>query len=319
MLFIVVWESPYTQLDRTTADRYRGVMLSDPFAAVLAVGKNLGIAISTDGVGSKLYVAEKLDKYDTLGIDCVAMNVNDVLCVGAKPISMVDYISLKSEDISRLPDLIKGLVEGAKLAGISISGGETSQIDSFDMVGTCIGTVELDKVITGSRIECGDALIGYESSGIHSNGISTALNVLSLAGYGINKYIPELERTLGEELLTPTTIYTDVVADLREKVDVRGMVHITGGGMMNLLRTGSGYDIQHLPRWPAIFDIIYHIGEVSLVDMYKIFNMGIGLCVVVPHNDIIDALKVGPVNNMNSWYLGHVSNNKRLLIGSTYL
>ena len=163
--------------------------VAEPYAAVLDLGANLGLAIATDGVGTKLLVAEALGKYDTVGIDCVAMNANDILCVGAEPVAMVDYAAVKSTNNDQLFELAKGLVDGARLAHISIPGGETAQVaemlaggaEAFDLVGTCVGTVPLDAVITGERVAPGDALIGYASTGIHSNGLTLARRVFERA------------------------------------------------------------------------------------------------------------------------------------------
>ena len=198
------------------------------FANVLDVGGPQAIAISTDGVGTKAIVAQMLDKYDTVGIDCVAMNVNDIICVGAEPIAMVDYIAIEAADDRLLSEIGKGLVEGARQANIVVPGGEISQIPQiirserpgfgFDLVGTCIGTVDRDRLITGATIEPGDVIVGLASSGIHSNGFTLARKALFDGGrFRPDQHVGELGRSLGEELLEPTRIYVpEVMPMLRE-------------------------------------------------------------------------------------------------------
>src|ERR671925_1830339 len=188
------------------------------YANVIDIGHGIGVAISTDGVGSKLLVAQLMDRYDTVGIDCIAMNANDVLCVGARPLSVVDYLAVQVPEGRLLEQLGKGLYEGAKQANITIAGGELAQIgemikgvrdgDAFDLAATCVGTVPLDRILVGQHIEEGDVLIGMASTGIHSNGLTLARRVLlDQEGLRIDQYIPELGRRLGEELLAPTRIY----------------------------------------------------------------------------------------------------------------
>jgi phosphoribosylformylglycinamidine cyclo-ligase len=270
------------------------------FANVLDIGNNMGLAISTDGVGTKALIAQMMDKYDTIGIDCVAMNVNDVLCVGAEPISMVDYIAVQKISSRMVEELGKGLYEGAKQANISICGGEMAQIremikgkrrnKAFDIAGTCVGLVPLDRIIVGEDIHEGEAIVGFKSSGIHSNGMTMARRVLfKEAGFSVDKYFPEFKRTLGEELLEPTRIYAREVAELlHSDVKVKGLMHITSDGLLNLSRVKAevGYRITALPAPPAIFAAIQKYGRVSDEEMFRVFNMGIGFCVIVPQADV---------------------------------
>ena len=267
------------------------------FANVLQLSSDIGLAISTDGVGTKLLVAQALGKYDTVGIDCVAMNVNDVLCVGATPASMVDYIAVSTMDPGVLGEIAKGLHDGARLAGINIPGGEIAQIRellressdrrySFDLVGTCIGTVHPQKLIVGRDIEPGDLIVGIESSGLHSNGFTLARRTLRLGEdneSGFLQYSSELGRTLGEELLTPTSIYVpEVLATLKADIAVKGLIHITSDGLLNLQRVASetGYVIEApLPPQP-IFAMIQQGGNVDEAEMFRVFNMGTGFCVI---------------------------------------
>ena len=191
------------------------------FANVIDIG-GIGLAICTDGVGSKSIIAQMMSRYDTIGIDCVAMNVNDAICVGARPISMVDYIAIEKADADILGAIAIGLAEGAKQAGISISGGEISPLKDvmrgFDLVGMAVGIVPLDRIITGRDLAPGDVIIGLESSGIHSNGLTLARHVFfERAGLSIDHVFPELGTTLGEELLRPTLIYVPEILDIIEQ------------------------------------------------------------------------------------------------------
>jgi phosphoribosylformylglycinamidine cyclo-ligase len=288
--------------------RYRSALDFGYFATVLDMGNNLGLALSSDGVGTKLLVAEMLDKYDTVGIDCVAMNVNDLLCVGAEPLAMLDYIAVQEADPAMLEAIGKGLYEGARQANISIPGGEIAQVRElitgvregrgFDLAGACVGIVPMDRIIIGQDIQPGDVVIGLRSSGIHSNGLTLAREVFfKRAGYPVNKHVPELGRTIGEELLEPTRIYVrEVMELLRSGVTVRAMAHITSDGLLNLARVQApvGYVLDALPTPPPIFALLQRLGEVSDEEMFQVYNMGIGFCVVVAgeHADrTLDALK----------------------------
>ena len=288
------------------------------YAAVLDLGNNLGIAVSTDGVGSKLLIAEAMGRYDTVGIDCVAMNVNDVLCVGAEPIAMVDYIAVEAARGEVLEQIGRGLYEGARLANISIPGGELAQLPDIirgakeggglDLVGTCIGVVGMDRVITGDEIQPGDVLIGIASSGIHSNGLTLARKaLLDRAGFSLHEIPPGLTRPLGEELLEPTVIYVPwILALLRSGATVRGLAHITGDGLLNLRRIGRdiGWDIEWLPEPPPIFRLIQQAGSVATGEMYAVFNMGVGFCVVVPEDEASATVEFLKSRGAVSWPLG---------------
>ncbi|MGN6201589.1 MAG: phosphoribosylformylglycinamidine cyclo-ligase [Solirubrobacterales bacterium] len=273
------------------------VPLPGHYASVIRFDERNGIAFSTDGVGTKLVVAEELGKFDTVGIDCVAMNVNDVICVGAEPLAMVDYIAVDKADPGVCEEIGVGLARGAELAGIEITGGELAQLGELvrgvDVSGACIGRVGLDAIIDGSAVEPGDVVIGLPSTGIHSNGYTLARSALE--GIGLDED-PEgrLGRPLGEELLTPTQIYVKPIVELlRSEVDVRGLAHITSGGTENLLRLAAdvGYEIDDpLPPQP-IFELIRERGEVAEEEMSRVFNMGCGFCVVVPAADEAAALE----------------------------
>jgi phosphoribosylformylglycinamidine cyclo-ligase len=281
------------------------------YANVLDLGNNLGLAISTDGVGTKIIVAEQLGKYDTIGIDCVAMNVNDVVCVGAEPIAMTDYIAVASADGNMLSQLAIGLRRGAELSRMTIPGGEIAQIRELvrgiDIVGTCVGTVAIDKVITGAGVQPGDAIIGFASSGIHSNGLTLAREVLvGDDPKRMFKHIEEFGRTLGEELLEPTTIYVSLALELLKSVDVRALAHITSDGLLNLARIDAtvGFEIDSLPDTPPVFEMIQRVGGVSAADMYLVYNMGIGFTAIVPEQDAVRAIAIAGQLGIAAWRIG---------------
>jgi phosphoribosylformylglycinamidine cyclo-ligase len=261
------------------------VPLPGHYASVIEIGPNAGIALSTDGVGTKLLIAEELGRFDTVGIDCVAMNVNDVICVGAEPLAMLDYIAVQKAEPAVCEEIGVGLARGAELAGVEIPGGELAQlgdlVSSVDVSGACFGTVALDAVIDGAAVRPGDVVIGLPSSGIHSNGYTLARAALHGIGFDDDR----LGRPLGDVLLEPTEIYVKPVVELlRSDIDVRGLAHITSGGTGNLLRLAAavGYEIDAPLPVPPIFGLIQEHGEVSEAEMYDVFNMGCGFCVVVP-------------------------------------
>lgn len=269
---------------------------SGHFAALVRLGDK-AIAMSTDGVGSKILVSKMMNKYDTVGIDCIAMVVNDILCVGAEPIALVDYLAVENPDPERAGEIADGLVKGAEESNISIIGGETASlpeiIEDFDLAGTGIGLVDTDKIITGEDIEVGDALIGLRSTGIHSNGLSLARRALfEDAGLDINDKVPNTDSTIGEELLKPTQLYVKpIVKLLKEDFDIHGLAHITGGGFTNLqrLKKGIGFDINNLPEPQEIFKLIKE-QDVSLKEMYKVFNMGIGFVIIASKEEAEDII-----------------------------
>jgi phosphoribosylformylglycinamidine cyclo-ligase len=267
------------------------VPLPGHYASVIRIGENAGIALSTDGVGTKLLVAEELGRWDSVGIDCVAMNVNDVICVGAEPLAMLDYIAVPTADPDVCEQIGVGLARGAELAGVEIPGGELAQlgslVSSVDLSGACFGTVALDSIVDGAAVQPGDPVIGLPSSGIHSNGYTLARSALQ--GLPLDED-PEgrLGRPLGEELLEPTEIYVKPVLELlRSAVDVRGLAHLTSGGLGNLLRLAAevGYEIDEALPVPPVFELIRERGSVSDEEMHDVFNMGCGFCAIVAADD----------------------------------
>ncbi len=289
------------------------------FANVLDIGGGKGLAISTDGVGTKMLVAEMMGKYDTVGIDCVAMNVNDVLCVGAEPIAMVNYVAAEKLDGDILEQIGRGLAEGARQARVTICRGETAQLKDMikgkkegkglDLAGTAVGLVDLDKVIIGDAIQGGDVVIGLPSSGIHSNGLTLARKVFfEKLGFPPDKHLPELARTIGEELLEPTRIYApQIVEMLKQGVRIKAAAHITGGGLFNLPRVKSkvGFTLGSLPKPQPIFRLIQKFGNVPLEEMYRVFNMGIGFCVVCPEGDVDKVSQIAKKHGTPARCLGY--------------
>jgi phosphoribosylformylglycinamidine cyclo-ligase len=254
------------------------------FANIIDLGNGKGLALSMDGVGTKILIAEKLQKYDTLGIDCVAMNVNDLLCVGAEPLSFMDYIAVSKIQEQQIEELAKGFYEGARLAEVNIPGGELAQVkellhpgdSSIDLVGTAVGIIDNDKIITGKKVCPGDIIIGLKSSGIHSNGLTLARKLLLQTDKD--------QTPLLEELLIPTRIYVkEVMTLLKNQINIKGMAHITGEGFLNILRLQANvkYKIDSLPPTPSIFEMIQKAGNIADTEMYKDFNMGIGFMIIV--------------------------------------
>jgi phosphoribosylformylglycinamidine cyclo-ligase len=295
------------------------------FANVLDLGGGRGLAISTDGVGSKVLIAQVLGKYDTIGIDCVAMNVNDVLCVGAEPLSMVDYLAVEVVDPAVIGEIARGLAVGAELANVSIPAGEMAQLPDtvrgnspgmgFDLVGTCVGHVALNRLVVGDSIVPGDAIVGLRSTGIHSNGLTLARSVLfGVANMSAKQYSEELGGVIGEVLLEPTRIYVrEVLEMLRVGLGIKALVHITSDGLLNLarIRRPVGYEIERLPKPHPIFTLIQDVGGLPDSEMFKTYNMGIGFCVVITATDVDRARAIAAVNGVESELLGYTVQDER--------
>ncbi|MGD0197666.1 MAG: phosphoribosylformylglycinamidine cyclo-ligase [Solirubrobacteraceae bacterium] len=266
----------------------RSRLRSGHYASVLEIAPGLGIALSTDGVGSKLILAEQTGKLDTVGIDCVAMNVNDIVCVGATPIAMLDYIAVEQADPAALEQVGIGLARGAQLAGIEIPGGELAILpelirghpspNGLELSGTAIGTVALAEIVTGERVAPGDVLIGLPSSGFHSNGYTLIRRILG-------EQAPDGE--LAAALLEPTVIYVKAVLELLATVEVHGLAHITGDGLLNLrrLNDGVGFEIDALLPVPAVCEQICERGGIEPAEAYQVFNMGCGFVAIVAPQD----------------------------------
>ena len=266
---------------------YAGLIDMGPFA----------LAITTDGVGTKLIIADAMKKWDTVGIDCMAMNVNDLYVMGVEPLAFVDYISIEKPDEDLIRQVMIGLDEGARQADVTIVGGETAAlpdiIKGFDLAGTCVGFVGKENVITGDTIEVGDAVIGLPSSGIHSNGYSLVRKVVEGAGLKYTDPLPyDKSKTIGAELLTPTRIYAEVVSIFKQ-FQVKGMAHVTGGGLLNLKRiTKYGFDFHDPLSVPPVFSWLQKLGNIDDSEMYKTFNMGMGYVIITSKEE------AGPIVKM---------------------
>jgi phosphoribosylformylglycinamidine cyclo-ligase len=307
------------ELDRPSAS----VLPSGHYASVLRVAPNLGIAMSTDGVGSKIVVAEQADRLETVGIDCIAMNVNDIVCVGAEPIAMLDYLAVEQADPDALARIGAGLKVGAQAAGIEIPGGELAVLPElirghpsphgFDLCGTAFGTVALDAIVTGSDARPGDAIVGLPSSGLHSNGYTLARRaLLDDGGLSLDDRPAALEgRSVADALLEPTVIYVRAVLDLlRSDVPVHGLAHITGGGLQNLLRLGGGrlgFAIEDPLPVPPICLLIAELGDVPAAEMWDIFNMGCGFVALVAAERADDAVELLNAHHPGTARIGTVT------------
>ncbi len=259
----------------------------------------------TDGVGTKLRVAQLLDKHDTIGIDAVAMCVNDILVQGAEPLFFLDYIAVGKLDPDRVAAIVKGVAEGCRQSNCSLIGGETAEMPGFypdedyDVAGFAVGVADKSKILTGDKVAAGDVLIGLPSTGLHSNGFSLARRVLLPNEAAAEEYDDILGQTIGEAMLTPTRIYVKDVLPLLDSVDIHGMCHITGGGLLeNLPRVyneGLCAEIDS-NTWerPAIFDLIRARGEIADAEMYRVFNMGIGYVIIVPQSEADKVLAACP-------------------------
>ena len=272
----------------------------------------------TDGVGTKLKLAFMMDKNDTVGIDCVAMCVNDIICSGAKPLYFLDYIACGKNVPERIADIVKGVCDGCVAAGSALIGGETAEMPGFypeneyDLAGFAVGIVDKDKIIDNKKTEVGDVLIALPSSGVHSNGFSLVRRIIEKKSLDINeKYIYLSGRTLGEALLEPTRIYVKPVLSLLKKVTVHGISHITGGGFYeNIPRSipdGLGARIDRTAvRVLPIFDIIKREGSVSEHDMFNTFNMGVGMSITVKKEDADKALSLLKEAGEDAYVIGEI-------------
>lgn len=259
----------------------------------------------TDGVGTKLKIAFQLDRHDTIGIDAVAMCVNDVLAQGAEPLFFLDYVAVGKNDPAQVEQIVAGVADGCRQAGCGLIGGETAEMPSmyqegeYDIAGFTCGVVEKSKLIDGSKVAVGDVLVGIASSGVHSNGFSLVRKIVSDNGLDLNKVYPELssERSLGEVLLTPTKIYVKPVLEVIRSCDVHGISHITGGGFYEniprVLQQNQGVEITE-GSWEIlpVFHFLEKHGEVPHLEMFNIFNMGIGMVVVLPESDAERAIEI---------------------------
>ena len=260
-----------------------GAPLKSDFTGLIEFGE-YALSLCTDGVGTKLIVADMMEKWDTIGIDCIAINVNDTICQGAEPIAFVDYLAMEDPNPELTKEIGKGLEKGAELSNMTIIGGETATlgeiIKGFDLAGTALGYVKKEDIIDGSGVEPGDKIIGLPSSGVHSNGFTLARRIVDDCCY---TYHDEVEvGVIGRELLTPTEIYVRPVMDILEDFEIKGMANITGGGLKNVKRINDDYRyvIDDPLKPQPIFEFLQERGDVEDKEMYQTFNMGMGFCLV---------------------------------------
>ncbi|MBP3937464.1 MAG: phosphoribosylformylglycinamidine cyclo-ligase [Clostridia bacterium] len=272
----------------------------------------------TDGVGTKLKLAFLLDKHDTVGIDCVAMCVNDVVCAGAKPLLFLDYIACGKLIPEKIAQIVSGVADGCVQAGAALVGGETAEmpgfypVDEYDLAGFTVGAVDRSKLLDRSAMKAGDVIIALPSTGVHSNGFSLVRKVFNIGGENWNPYVAELGMTLGEALLTPTKIYVKPMLALMEAVTVKGVAHITGGGFYEniprCLKQGLSAKIEKSAVRPLpIFPLIQKTGNIPERDMYNTFNMGVGMMAVVSAEDADTAVATLKQNGIDAYVLGELT------------
>jgi len=280
------------------------------YAGIVEISGGTLLATHTDGVGTKVLIANLMKKYDTVGIDCVAMNVNDIICTGATPISFVDYIAANKNNQKIFKKIVEGLAKGAKKAVVPIVGGETAIMPdliagkgfSFDLAGMVVGILSKKQMVLGNSVQSGDVIIGAKSTGL-------------LSKYSVKDKIKGVG-VLGNVLLTPTEIYVKPVLEMLEKCKINGLAHITGGAFTKLLRLKSiGYDLDSMPKPSPIFDLIQERG-VKTDEMYKTFNMGVGFCVIAPKNQAVKIKSIFKKHKISSQQIGKITNKKGVYVNS---
>lgn len=273
------------------------ICLDGHFTSLIDFGR-YSLSLCTDGVGTKIMIASEMKKWDTIGIDCIAMNVNDMICVGAEPIAFVDYIAMEKPDEEITRQIGIGLSKGAELSNLSIVGGETAilseMVNGLDLAGTCLGYVEKGREITGKRIKVGDCIIGLKSSGIHSNGYTLVRKVLkdSRSRYTYNDKIKGYSKKLGDVLLEPTRIYVKEILEAIKRFEIHGLANITGSGLWNIsrLKNNVEFRISDPIKPQPIFKLLQELNRISDYEMYQTFNMGMGFCIIINKKDCDDAL-----------------------------
>lgn len=292
------------------------------YAGIVEIPGGKLLATHTDGVGTKVVIANMMKKYNTIGIDCIAMNVNDIICIGATPISFVDYIAANKNDEKIFKKIVEGLVTGAKRSAMPIVGGETAIMPdviegkgfAFDLAGMVVGLVEKKEMVLGNKIKEGDVIIGANSTGIHSNGYSLARKAI-LKKYSVKDSVKGVGN-IGEALLKPTEIYTKPVLEIIKKSKVNGLAHITGGSFTKLLRLKHiGYQIDSLPKLPPIMSLIEEQG-VNSEEMYKTFNMGVGFCVIANKKESEKIQKIFKKYKIGSKEIGRIISKKGVFVNS---
>jgi phosphoribosylformylglycinamidine cyclo-ligase len=293
------------------------------YAGIVEIPGGKLLATHTDGVGTKVVIANLMKKYNTIGIDCVAMNVNDIICIGATPVSFVDYIAANKNDQVIFKKIVEGLVKGAKKSAMPIVGGETAIMPdviagkgfSFDLAGMVVGLVSKKDIVLGDKISPGDVIIGAKSSGIHSNGYSLARKAL-LSKYSVKDKVKGVG-IIGDALLMPTEIYVKPVLEIIQKCKVNGLAHITGGAFTKLMRLKKiGYEIDNLPKMPPIMGLIEEQG-VKSEEMYKTFNMGVGFCIITPKDQATRIKAIFKKHKITTQEIGQVVSKKGVFVNSS--
>jgi phosphoribosylformylglycinamidine cyclo-ligase len=302
-----------------------GRPLGGHYAGMIEFGE-YALVLCTDGVGTKVCIANALKKWDTIGIDCIAMNVNDAICVGAEPLAFVDYLAIDDPKPKITKQIGKGLQRGAKQSNISIIGGETASlpdlINGFDLAGTCLAYVKKDDIITGNTIKPGDVIIGLGSSGIHSNGYSLVRHILNTANLTYHDVFPAgyySGKKIGEVLLTPTRIYVSEILQILRNTPIHGLAHITGGGLRNLLRLNSEvkYHIDNPITPQPIFEFIQDTGNVPLKEMYQTFNMGMGFAIILDEQFADQVVNIlGKYSTAHIQHVGEITTGSGVIVPS---
>jgi len=299
------------------------------YAGLIDIGGRRLLAMHTDGVGTKVLVAQEMRKFDTVGIDCVAMTVNDLICLGSEPLALLDYIALEKEDAELVAQLSRGLVTGADDARVAIVGGETAIVGDllkgidgygFDLVSMGVGVVKKSALIDGSAIVEGDAVVGVASSGLHSNGYTLARRIVS--GRNMDEEVEELGETIGEALLKPTKIYVRPTLDAVRRREVHGIAHITGGAFTKLTRLVGERKLEFKlssfegASAPPIFGYLQREGSLSDEEMYRTFNMGVGLCLVTPLSEVEAVVRDYRRSGFEAWTIGTVRRGEGVQVGT---
>lgn len=302
------------------------------YAGLIRIGPDLCLALHVDGVGTKVLVSQLMNKYDTVGIDLVAMHANDLICMGAEPVALEDYLAVEEADPELIAEIMKGIVAGAEIAQMAVIGGETATMPDvikgevkgkgYDLSAMSVGIVKISDIITGEKIEPSDIIIGLESSGIHSNGLTLARKaLLDLGNLTIDDTIPGGQVKVGEELIRPTKIYSREILEIIKKIEVHGLAHITGGAFSKLDRLSFGkigFNVNNLPDPPQIFKTIQSITKISDYEMYRTFNMGIAFCIITDESNYSEIETICQKYGTRTYQVGEITSEMGVFItGST--